>query len=85
MARNRLVEDVRKITLNVRVELAKLGHVGESVDDADLRRVEGHLADAVLFLNGAANRFERRGLDYPKPWFGETSKRENTGETCSSK
>ena len=67
MAINRLARDTRKLADRIDADLARLAKIGESIDDRDLRMVEGKLADASLFLRGAANRFERRSEDYPKP------------------
>lgn len=61
---NHLVGDSRRITDRLMAAQKALAAVTMQHDDADLAMAEGKLADAILFLGGAANKFERRGTDY---------------------
>ena len=63
----RLERDTRKIAGKVQKATEALALITFRHDDPDLTMAIGKLADAILFLNGAANKFERRGTDYDKP------------------
>lgn len=72
---NRLAKDTRSAWATAQKALEALGQIALRHDDPYLESAAGHLADAVTFLNGAAAKFERRGTDYPQPWFGTTARR----------
>lgn len=61
---NHLVNDTKRIADRLQAALKALGAVTFRHDDPDTAMAAGKLADAILFLNGAAGKFERRGTDY---------------------